>query len=872
MLYGIAAVFTMVTATIVSVGLNAEPANASGATYYVSSSAGNDANAGTSSDAPWQTISKLNSITFQPGDNILLRSGDTWTGQTFYPSGNGDAAGGDWITLSSYGAGAAPVLSPGTSLPAAIQFSRSGFTGGWKIVGLDIRNARMGIDAEKTPDTVANGLWIEKTNFENITGNNIGAGTNSVSVAHGATVSSSSSMEDSDWGANRATDGNTQSVAGSKGWTSDSNLTTNHVEWVSVDLGSTQTLTSVVLHPRSDSTVGDGFPHSFTIDVSTDGINWTTVVTKSNYTVGSLTGQIFGMSYTAGRYVRVTGTDLSMVAGLYRMQFAEVAVFSTDEASGFNYSVWCSEGVFTYFVDNVTIKDSTFSYSDLPFDIRTYQNATIDNVTVDHTFRGGMWFSVDHNYPSSNLLVKNSRVLYAGFRDGMWWGIAGIQLNGGSNLVIQDTEVAYTQAPNNSPDGVGIDVESDTVDAIIQRNYIHDNARQAFLIMENPSWGHIGLQRGTVIRSNVISNNGLRDPRNEPSFIKVWSHNENNNVVVSDNTITNATAYQKLNWMHDLSPNLTDEFPTRFSVSGNSVFGPVDLALNRSVTASSSLESSGWGSAALVDGNTTSGSASMGWTSNSQTNVDHTEFVQVDLGSSKPLREVVMYPRSDGTPGDGFPIDFSVQVSSDGLAWTTVVTESGYDVSTFEPQAFSFATTDARYVRVVGTRLKTVAGLYYMQFAELEVYAPANLALDRPVSSSSSTEGWGWGEASLTDGLRSSLSGAMGWSSSSNTGTDHSEWVSVDLGNVVAVGKVVLSPRTDGTVGDGFPKTFTVEVSTDGVVWTSVSSQSGYALSSVDPVSFVVGSVNARYIRITGTVLSPVGGLYYMQFGELEVY
>jgi hypothetical protein len=52
---------------------------ASASTYYVSSF-GRDTNNGLSPWTPWQTTAKVNATTFQPGDNILFRGGDTFDG------------------------------------------------------------------------------------------------------------------------------------------------------------------------------------------------------------------------------------------------------------------------------------------------------------------------------------------------------------------------------------------------------------------------------------------------------------------------------------------------------------------------------------------------------------------------------------------------------------------------------------------------------------------------------------------------------------------------------------------------------------------------------------------------------------------------
>jgi len=49
--------------------------------YYVDASTGNDANNGLSPASAWQTIDKINNQTFSPGDQILFKRNETWTGE-----------------------------------------------------------------------------------------------------------------------------------------------------------------------------------------------------------------------------------------------------------------------------------------------------------------------------------------------------------------------------------------------------------------------------------------------------------------------------------------------------------------------------------------------------------------------------------------------------------------------------------------------------------------------------------------------------------------------------------------------------------------------------------------------------------------------
>lgn len=115
----------------------------------------------------------------------------------------------------------------------------------------------------------------------------------------------------------------------------------------------------------------------------------------------------------------------------------------------------------------------------------------------------------------------------------------------------------------------------------------------------------------------------------------------------------------------------------------------------------------------------------MGWTTNDKTNVNHTEWITVDLKEQQTINTVVLYPRNDADAGFGFPIDFTIQVSNDNTNWKTVVTETNYPFPGAEAQMFSFEVQEARYVRIHGTNLRpnpNDGNLYRMQLAEIEIY------------------------------------------------------------------------------------------------------------------------------------------------------
>jgi len=153
---------------------------------------------------------------------------------------------------------------------------------------------------------------------------------------------------------------------------------------------------------------------------------------------------------------------------------------------------------------------------------------------------------------------------------------------------------------------------------------------------------------------------------------------------------------------------------------------PWNLATHATVTASSSLEADDWYLWNVADGVTSSVPHGLGWSSSQTLDlVDHTEWVQFDLGEVMPLTRTVLVPRNDpGNEGVHFPVDYTVQVSDDATTWTTVaeVTDSP---AVAAQQEITFPVTAARYVKVEGTRLRQHPGdlAYRLQLAEVKLYS-----------------------------------------------------------------------------------------------------------------------------------------------------
>lgn len=152
-----------------------------------------------------------------------------------------------------------------------------------------------------------------------------------------------------------------------------------------------------------------------------------------------------------------------------------------------------------------------------------------------------------------------------------------------------------------------------------------------------------------------------------------------------------------------------------------------NLALGASVSVSSMDGPSTWDPKWVTDGNVVGDSQRIGWSSISHDSAVATEWIIVDLGSSKSVGKVVLFSRSDlvDYQGTGFPTDFLIQGSSDQIDWMTLVSEKDYPGALAgEGQVFTFIQTDVRYVRVLATKLGgvgTEAG-YRFQLGEIEAF------------------------------------------------------------------------------------------------------------------------------------------------------
>ncbi len=126
--------------------------------YYFSSSAGNDANVGSETN-PFQTISKLNSLALVPGDKILFKRGDAFTGQIIASQSGTEGAP---IVYDSYGTGDLPILSASdgpNGMPDPLSTIRIIGKQYLEFHNLQIENGRF--DTTGTDDDKSYGIYIQ---------------------------------------------------------------------------------------------------------------------------------------------------------------------------------------------------------------------------------------------------------------------------------------------------------------------------------------------------------------------------------------------------------------------------------------------------------------------------------------------------------------------------------------------------------------------------------------------------------------------------------------------------------------------------------------------------------------------------------------
>jgi hypothetical protein len=137
------------------------PAGSSGTEYYISSSRGDDRNAGSAS-SPWRSLAKISATALEPGDEVHFRKGDRFEGH-FVLNGSGTAA--NPIRITSYAEGPLPILTGEVGASGGGDFQEAVYVHNHDNLvfdGLEIQNERKA-PREGVDDKDAYGLHVHNT-------------------------------------------------------------------------------------------------------------------------------------------------------------------------------------------------------------------------------------------------------------------------------------------------------------------------------------------------------------------------------------------------------------------------------------------------------------------------------------------------------------------------------------------------------------------------------------------------------------------------------------------------------------------------------------------------------------------------------------
>jgi hypothetical protein len=111
------------------------------------------------------------------------------------------------------------------------------------------------------------------------------------------------------------------------------------------------------------------------------------------------------------------------------------------------------------------------------------------------------------------------------------------------------------------------------------------------------------------------------------------------------------------------------------------------------------------------------------------------EFITLDLGEIKRINWFTMQAASTLFGTDFFPINFTIEISSDNMTWEEISTEQGYapPIQSTHSDSWDCKSLECRYIRVYITKAKTIFFFFKMaQIAEIEVYG-CNITDDNPL-------------------------------------------------------------------------------------------------------------------------------------------
>ncbi len=317
--------------------------------------------------------------------------------------------------------------------------------------------------------------------------------------------------------------------------------------------------------------------------------------------------------------------------------------------------------------------------------------------------------------------------------------------------------------------------------------------------------------------------------------------------------------------------------------------GTANLLVGAVSMASDSYSDKGWYIGTAHDGLPFSQTGSMGWKVEADAAVDH--WIQFDLGAKKEMNRLDVYPAGIGaSSGNLFPQGLQLFVSDNGKDWTMALEQVQLSQPTTQVPVFRFDAISGRYVKLVFPSAGNLAvaefALYFDEnnvplppetsYEKPQAVSGVNLASGKPAKASGSYQDTVWNVNFVTDGIAMQswpTNQTLGWHSGVYAQREVEDvWVRVDLEAVYPISKVVLFPRGNG--GMCFPSDYAIQVSLNGIQWTTVWETTGDENKGETERVIAFEKTEAKYVRLAVTRLGPeqdVGG-YACEISEFEVY
>jgi signal transduction histidine kinase len=300
-----------------------------------------------------------------------------------------------------------------------------------------------------------------------------------------------------------------------------------------------------------------------------------------------------------------------------------------------------------------------------------------------------------------------------------------------------------------------------------------------------------------------------------------------------------------------------------------------------------------------------SGLGAIGYRSRSGDAPDRPEWIEISLGRTVKLDEIVLVPtiRRDTTNGfqaDAFPRALRVFAGLGPAHTGTLIAEFTGDADLLPriaPVVIPCGGLAAEWIRIeaVALSLRAFDGRYVFQLAEVLAFSgQENVALRRPVRSSSvgaPPAAPGWAESFVNDGVLPYLmavagaKGSVAFLTQFELGDDPT--IAIDLGAVQRITRVHLHAIDQSDTvpqafaGDfGLPPLLRIEgaTSADFANATVLAEIRHETIYDVGPIlMWTVPPADCRYVRLRGIGRSPTGPLYGLigerfGFAEIEIF